>query len=824
MGTRYLGILCGSPVPKRANKASRAIYRHLLQLTALFLVVGCFVGQLDRPANASPPQTDPSWTGPGNIGSGQPVKSISCLSAQFCVAVGQVQGGGATSVFDGHSWSPPVLIDSTAILTHVSCASPAFCVSSDYPGNVTVYNGVQWSTPATVAPGFNITGLSCPTVDYCVAVDVAGDTYIFGGTTWARGPSSSMGGVALSCTTTTFCMEFAWTGYMSIFDGTTWSPPVLADPLAGPVSEVTSVSCVSTSFCVAVDQGANVDVYNGSTWTETSIGAGPANSSVSCVSAQFCVVVDANGMRYSFDGTTWSPGVVLDPKTSLTAVSCPSSDFCVAADTASEVFYENYGSWTVSESFDNVPVQLSCVTATTFCMGLDGSGNLFSYDGTAWSPAGNVSETTLSCTSATFCMAMGNDRFQIFDGSTWTPVQLPKIGEGFDTSALSCVSSTFCVAVGSVANDTSSGTAMVFDGTNWSSPVDLDQNRLETLSCGSVTLCTAIDQFGNVLNFNGSSWSTASTLFPTGNRNNYAVSCAASFCIASGGFYWATFDGTSWGLPQYDVLVALQSISCVTSSFCVGVGSVSWGGNAWIYDGTSWSAPTEMDSAQMSYVSCASTISCVATDIYGGVRYLYQAATTTSGGPNQTTSTYGKPVTYSASVSGDATSLVGVPTRDVTFSVGLTTLCTAVVSSGTASCKAPNAPAGADSVSVTYSGDIHYVSSQASAPLSVSKAATNISGSFASSIAYGSENLAKFAVSVKFGTSLTPTGKVKVEATTSTGTTTTLCTTSLSSNATGTCHPSATKLAVGTYMIVAVYTGDPNFKSSRSTSATLVVR
>ena len=122
-----------------------------------------------------------------------------------------------------------------------------------------------------------------------------------------------------------------------------------------------------------------------------------------------------------------------------------------------------------------------------------------------------------------------------------------------------------------------------------------------------------------------------------------------------------------------------------------------------------------MDSSPISSVACVSTTNCVATDIYGGVRYLYQTNTTTSGGPTASTATFGQTVTYKATVSHLSTSHTGTPTRYVTFSVGNRNLCKAVISKGAATCQARNAPAGTDTVNATYSGDILYAPSEGKA-------------------------------------------------------------------------------------------------------------
>ena len=90
-----------------------------------------------------------------------------------------------------------------------------------------------------------------------------------------------------------------------------------------------------------------------------------------------------------------------------------------------------------------------------------------------------------------------------------------------------------------------------------------------------------------------------------------------------------------------------------------------------------------------------------------------RSMTTATVAPDPTT--WGRKVTYSAAVSGTA----GVPTGTVTFSVGQTTLCTAPIVSGKASCTATTAPVGADTVAATYAGSSVYATSAGTAALTV---------------------------------------------------------------------------------------------------------
>ena len=65
------------------------------------------------------------------------------------------------------------------------------------------------------------------------------------------------------------------------------------------------------------------------------------------------------------------------------------------------------------------------------------------------------------------------------------------------------------------------------------------------------------------------------------------------------------------------------------------------------------------------------------------------------------------------------TSGTGTPTGSVTFTIGSTKLCSAVLSGGDAACGATNAPVGTDTVTGTYSGGGGYAASSGTTTLTV---------------------------------------------------------------------------------------------------------
>jgi hypothetical protein len=262
-------------------------------------------------------------------------------------------------------------------------------------------------------------------------------------------------------------------------------------------------------------------------------------------------------------------------------------------------------------------VAVICLTAGALGGGALGAGAP-ALAATGWTGPTTIDTShpplAVSCPSRSFCATVGADGYaETFNGSDWsTPVDPDPNGKGL--SAVSCVSSTFCAAVDN------NGNAITFDGTAWSSPtaVDTTGNALGAVSCASVTLCVTGDAGGNAFVYNGSKWSGPFTVNNNPDEKSiYGMSCpSASFCVAagqSGTIEQSTDGGKTW--PESFAVASpndLRSVSCRSSSFCVGVDIA---GDAITYNGSAWNGPNVIDSGQaLNSVSCPSSSFCVAID------------------------------------------------------------------------------------------------------------------------------------------------------------------------------------------------------------------
>ena len=217
---------------------------------------------------------------------------------------------------------------------------------------------------------------------------------------------------------------------------------------------------------------------------------------------------------------------------------------------------------------------------------------------------------------------------------TWAK-ELIDASEGNQASltSISCPNADFCVAVDG------DGNVLTYDGITWSQPVNVDNVNanlgneiLASVSCTSADFCVAVDWYGNALTYNGSTWSQPTSIDPS-EGGLTSVSCpTASFCAAvdySGNAL--TYDGSTWSEPtsiDAEAEAGLSSVSCTRASFCV---AVDGAGNALTYNGSTWSEPTSIDAGPMTYggfssVSCTSASSCAAVDLSGNA-FIYDGST-----------------------------------------------------------------------------------------------------------------------------------------------------------------------------------------------------
>jgi len=234
---------------------------------------------------------------------------------------------------------------------------------------------------------------------------------------------------------------------------------------------------------------------------------------------------------------------------------------------------------------------------------------------TAAPGSGSNSLNNVSCTTSTFCMAVGPENsgtgggtfIQEWNGTKWTVV--PSVNAPATTgdflSSVSCVGTNFCIAVG--GSGTGTAVAETWNGTSWTfvaaaAPAGSTTTTLSSVSCVTATTCevlgtstvgTTSSLFGN--QWNGTTLTATTAATPTSTDTTPVPSASgmdcvtASWCIAvgvsdtqapTGTSFGELWNGTAWTLqtmplPSAGIGSQLSAVSCAGASFCQAVGQVN---------------------------------------------------------------------------------------------------------------------------------------------------------------------------------------------------------------------------------------------------------
>jgi photosystem II stability/assembly factor-like uncharacterized protein len=178
-----------------------------------------------------------------------PLWSVSCPTASICFAVGQV-GTILTSGDGGDSWSSQVS-GSTKFLDGVSCPNATTCVVVGQDGVIlgTKNGGTTWSSLPT-ATGDWLNGISCPDLNFCLAAGRFGTVVrtVDGGQRWSAGGLGTHTLYDVSCSSADSCMVVGYNG--EVFGGSGLQQNSGADAF------LYGVSCVKYRCWVVGDGGA----------------------------------------------------------------------------------------------------------------------------------------------------------------------------------------------------------------------------------------------------------------------------------------------------------------------------------------------------------------------------------------------------------------------------------------------------------------------------------------------------------------------------------------------------------------------------------------
>jgi serine/threonine protein kinase len=280
---------------------------------------------------------------------------------------------------------------------------------------------------------------------------------------------------------------------------------------------------------------------------------------------------------------SWSGGHRIDTADGLTAVSCATPGFCAAADSAGHALTFSNGSWSAPQRLSGNGLSWVSCPVTGFCVATSNGSLAYTYSGGKWSAPTELFGdngkpahlTSVSCASATFCMATGNMHAYKFSGGSWARGVL--VDHNDKLTSISCPSDAFCAAVDSAGN------AFTYSGASWSGPHRLGSTAMVEVSCPTAGFCLAAGT-ATPYAYSDGRWAPSGPLHSAdgGPVHLTSISCAtASSCLATGNADGYVYSSGSWARG---VVVhhgdKLSSISCPSAGFCTAVDS---GGNVYTY-------------------------------------------------------------------------------------------------------------------------------------------------------------------------------------------------------------------------------------------------
>ena len=260
----------------------------------------------------------------------------------------------------------------------------------------------------------------------------------------------------------------------------------------------------------------------------------------------------------------------------------------------------------------------------------------------------------MSCPSTTSCFAVGvggqtGGVVEHWDGTSWTiiPSQKPH-GQDVELDAVSCSSATDRFLVGGSEPETSADLGTDFtpliehwDGTSWTIAANAgagNNSELLGVACASATSCAAVGDTVRIEHWDGSTWSLAPLVSVTSQSQFNSVSCpTTTSCFAVGEYETSSRDytliehwnGTRWSVihspnPVGERFASLVSVSCVSASQCIAVGSKEssrsqdtlaerWNGKTWAIVRSP--NPPGAEVAELNGVSCVSSTNCTAVGL-----------------------------------------------------------------------------------------------------------------------------------------------------------------------------------------------------------------
>ncbi|MBU1190962.1 MAG: hypothetical protein KKA36_08355 [Gammaproteobacteria bacterium] len=277
----------------------------------------------------------------------------------------------------------------------------------------------------------------------------------------------------------------------------------------------------------AVGNNGTILQWNGTAWVASVSGTANTLNGVSCASSNSCWAVGTGGTALHWDGTSWSSyNTGLPGNATLESVACVanSTDDCIAVGrtpfiiwTIGIVYRYSGGTWGALETTWFNPGYTDATCSANMCYAVGPGGRVGRGSGGSWT-APEVSNTTVDlhgvdCFTDNDCWAVGPNQGNSFfyDRRTaggWAPLLINDPGDRRILYDVSCPATNDCWAVGE-RRAGNRYTTTHWNGTNWTANfVSINgADDLYDIDCGSESDCWTVGAAGDVLRWDGTTWS-----------------------------------------------------------------------------------------------------------------------------------------------------------------------------------------------------------------------------------------------------------------------------------------------------------------------------
>jgi hypothetical protein len=248
-------------------------------------------------------------------------------------------------------------------------------------------------------------------------------------------------------------------------------------------------------------------------------------------------------------------------------------------------------------------------------------------------PPGGIGISGFSCPTPTFCAAITSTGYAaLYRNGHWS--ELDQISDASDESnpddagsgslsTISCASASFCMAVGADQSDTV-GEAYIYSGSRWSNHIaaPASTTSLGFVACPTSSWCMTTDDAGNVFTYSHGVFSGPTQVTSSSSDPLESLTCPTrSFCLGLGQPTDAyTYSSGHWSGPH--VLDAKQGDDpgpawCVSVSSCLASNAR---GNTYAYASGHWRSAGRADHESHGFLgtlACESPSLCVASATTG---------------------------------------------------------------------------------------------------------------------------------------------------------------------------------------------------------------